>query len=383
MNKKPAKNKSRKSLTKNKAKRNSFNSKSTANYEAKTGANKKPKPITVQEPKSKPLNMKYDKVTFIEVDEDHADQRIDNFLITNLKGVPKTFIYRIIRKGELRVNKGRVKQTTKLKIGDSIRVPPIKMVEKKEINIDQSKFEFLNDLVLFEDDALLILNKPSGMAVHAGSGIKVGVIEALRAIRSEQKYLELAHRLDRETSGCLVIAKKASALKILNEDFKVSSLKNKRIDKRYLALVKGEWKNGQRRVTKKLNTDSRRHGERHVTVDESGSYASSIFKPLSTDENVTLMEVNLLTGRTHQVRVHALSEHHPLAGDKRYGDEEFNKALKSKGLSRLFLHAWSIKIRHPVTTNTLLVSAPLSNDLVLVLKNLKIENDKLFNLITK
>lgn len=306
---------------------------------------------------------------FIEVDSEHAGQRVDNFLVTQLKGVPKTHIYRIIRKGEVRVNKGRVKQTSRLAEGDSVRIPPIRLAESKE-DVDGARYSFLNKAILYEDDALLIINKPSGMAVHAGSGIKVGVIEALRALRSDIPYLELVHRLDRETSGCLVLAKKSSALKILNEDFKTNSLKNKRLDKRYLTLVKGWWKHGQRRITKPLNTDARRHGERHVVVDEAGSYASSIVTPVDVSPVASLVEVKLLTGRTHQVRVHTLSEGHPIAGDSRYGDLNFNKELKQHKLSRLFLHACKLTFTHPMSGVSVTVEAPLPDNLTIALDSL-------------
>jgi len=313
------------------------------------------------------------KVTFVDVDENHDGQRLDNFLITHLKGVPKTHIYRIIRKGEVRVNKGRVKQTTRLKLGDSLRIPPIRLSDKPNAELDGNKYSFLGGMILFEDDALLVLNKPSGMAVHAGSGIKIGVIEALRAYRSDLKYIELVHRLDRETSGVLVLAKKASALKILHDDFKTNSLKNPRLDKRYLTLVKGQWQHGQRRVTKPLNTNARRHGERNVVVDPNGSYASSIMTPKSVSKLASLVEVKLLTGRTHQVRVHCLSENHPVAGDQKYGDESFNKQLKSSGLSRLFLHAARLTFFHPLTQESVTIEAPLPEELVSVVNNLALE----------
>jgi 23S rRNA pseudouridine955/2504/2580 synthase len=313
------------------------------------------------------------KAYFVEVDAEHAGQRVDNFLITHLKGVPKTHIYRVIRKGEVRVNKGRVKQTTRLQEGDSVRIPPIRQSERSNQTLDGARYEFLNKAILFEDDAILVLNKPSGMAVHAGSGIKVGVIEALRSLRTDLKYIELAHRLDRETSGCLVLAKKSSALKALNDDFKTNSLKNPRLDKRYLALVMGKWQFGQRRVTKALNTNAKRGGERMVVIDQSGSYASSIMTPRSTSEMASLLEVKLLTGRTHQVRVHCQSEGHPVAGDQKYGDREFNKRLKSVGLSRLFLHAASIKFFHPITLQSVKVEAPLPIELKSVLLNLALK----------
>jgi len=314
------------------------------------------------------------KAYFVEVDENHAGQRVDNFLITHLKGVPKTHIYRIIRKGEVRVNKGRVKQTTRLKQGDSVRIPPIRQSDSSQQSVDGSRYAFLNKAILFEDDVVLVLDKPSGMAVHAGSGIKVGVIEALRALRTDIRYIELVHRLDRETSGCLVLAKKSSVLKTLNEDFKNNSLKNARLDKRYLTLVKGFWKHGQRRITKALNTNSKRHGERFVVVDENGRYASSIMTPQDVSETASLLEVKLLTGRTHQVRVHAQAENHPVAGDPKYGDKEFNKRMKSVGLSRLFLHASSIQFIHPITKQTLRVDAPLPADLNSVLVNLALNS---------
>ncbi len=313
------------------------------------------------------------KVSFVEIDVNHDGQRLDNFLITHLKGVPKTHIYRIIRKGEIRVNKGRVKQTTRLKEGDSLRIPPIRLSERTLDSLDGQKYSFLGKAVLYEDDALLIINKPCGMAVHAGSGITVGVIEALRAYRQDLKYIELVHRLDRETSGVLVLAKKASALKILHNDFKTNSLKNPRLDKRYLTLVKGPWQHGQRRVTKALNTDSRRHGERYVVVDPNGRYASSIMTPKSVSDAASLIEVKLLTGRTHQVRVHAQSENHPVAGDPKYGEQEFNKRMKSMGLSRLFLHAAKLTFFHPLTEKSTTVEAPLPADLLAVLNKLSLE----------
>ena len=324
---------------------------------------------------SKPINSTKSKVNFIDIDAEHAGQRVDNFLITLLKGVPKTMIYRIIRKGEVRVNKGRVKQTTRLQEGDVVRVPPIRQAIRTPIDVQVKRYAFLLNAILYEDEAVLVLNKPSGMAVHAGSGIKIGIIEAMRAIRSDLKYLELAHRLDRQTSGCLVLAKKSSALKSLNEDFKNNSLKNNRLDKRYLTLLKGRWQHGERRVTKALNTNAKRHGERHVVIDSKGSYASSIMKPISVGDSASLIEVKLLTGRTHQVRVHALSEGHPVAGDERYGNADFNKLVKKEnGLSRLFLHAAQLSFTHPVTQKRIKISAPMPDDLVSVLHSLNLQH---------
>ena len=319
-------------------------------------------------PKKPQEKRSYDKPHFIEVDSEHDGQRIDNFLVTRLKGVPKTHIYKIIRKGEVRVNKGRVKQTSRIKLGDSVRIPPIRLSENSADNIDTSKFAFLNHLTLFEDDALMVINKPSGMAVHAGSGIKVGIIEALRGLRSDLRYLELVHRLDRETSGCLVLAKKSSVLRALNEDFRSNSLKNKRVEKRYLALVEGNWKHGLRRVTKPLNTNARRHGERHVVVDNDGSYASSVVTPVDTCDLASLVEVKLLTGRTHQARVHLQSEGHAILGDVRYGNTETNKVAKRHKLKRLFLHASQLQFTHPVSEEKMTVLAELPDELKIVLE---------------
>ena len=323
---------------------------------------------------SKPTNSPKSKVNFVDIDAEHAGQRVDNFLITLLKGVPKTMIYRIIRKGEVRVNKGRVKQTTRLHEGDVVRVPPIRQAVRPSIDVQAKRYAFLLNAILYEDEAVLVLNKPSGMAVHAGSGIKIGIIEAMRAIRLDLKYLELAHRLDRQTSGCLVLAKKSSALKSLNEDFKNNSLKNNRLDKRYLTLLKGRWQHGERRVTKALNTNAKRHGERHVVIDTKGSYASSIMKPISVGDIASLIEVKLLTGRTHQVRVHALSEGHPVAGDDRYGNADFNKLVKQEnGLTRLFLHAAQLSFTHPASQKRIKIAAPMPDDLVSVLQSLNLQ----------
>ncbi len=308
---------------------------------------------------------------FIEVVETHAGQRLDNYLISLLKGVPKSHIYRIIRKGEVRINRGRVKQTTRLAEGDVLRVPPIRLGDRPATTISKSKYAFLNDAILFEDDAIIVLNKPSGMAVHSGSGVSIGIIEAMRALRTDLSYLELAHRLDRETSGCLVLAKKMSVLRKLNADFASNSMSHKKLSKRYLALVGGYWRFGERKVTKALNTDSRRSGERYVTVSASGSHACSIMRPLQRCKTASLLQVELLTGRTHQVRVHAQAEGHPIAGDQRYGSEEFNTVmLKKYQLRRLFLHASEIRFAHPISEQVVAVEAPLPTELQAVVDDL-------------
>lgn len=314
------------------------------------------------------------KASFVEVDHEHAGQRLDNFLLRHLKGVPRTLVYRIIRKGEVRINKGRARQTTRLQQGDIVRIPPLRQSQQIQDSADNTRYQFLSASILFEDEALMAINKPSGMAVHGGSGIKVGIIEALRMLRPELKYLELVHRLDRETSGCLLLAKKSATLRRLHEDFKHNSLQNARVDKRYLALVRGRWKYGQRRVIKNLNTEARRGGERHVVVDQQGSYASSIFSPRKTGDVASLVEVKLLTGRTHQVRVHAQSENHPLAGDQRYGDPEFNRKMKKMGLKRLFLHAHELAIIHPLSGERLQISAALPPKLCALLEKLEMDS---------
>ena len=322
----------------------------------------------MNKPPSKTVN---NKVYFVEIDQNHAEQRLDNFLLTLLKGVPKTYIYRIIRKGEVRINKSRAKPASRLQIGDSVRIPPVRVTDSSQKERpSMQKYQFLKEAILYEDNELMVLNKPSGLAVHAGSGIQTGLIEALRVVRSDCRFLELVHRLDRETSGCLVLAKKRSALKKLHDDFKTNSAKNALLNKYYQALVMGCWQGVQRRVTKPLLKNTPKSGERMVVVDEQGSYASSIFKPLQTYSQATLMEVKLLTGRTHQVRVHAQSEDHPLAGDKKYGDKSFNKTMQKIGLKRLFLHASQIEFNHPVSGERLKIRSQLPDDLEKVLQSL-------------
>lgn len=305
-------------------------------------------------------------VRFIEVDDNHAGQRLDNFLFTLMKGVPKTYVYRVIRKGEVRVNKKRAKQTTRLNVGDMVRIPPVRTAQQNRL-VNVENYAFLKNRIIFEDDVMLALNKPAGMAVHAGSGIQTGIIEALRAIFPEQRYLELVHRLDRQTSGCLLLAKKGSALRKLTEDFRQNSTRNPRLDKRYLTLLQGRWTAGRQQINKALNTQTRKNGERMVVVDEQGSYASSIFQPVSTNSKASLLQVKLLTGRTHQVRVHAADQGFPVAGDDRYGDSLFNKQCKEAGLKRMFLHAASLRFYHPVTDQQIDIDAPLPDELTAIL----------------
>ncbi|MCW8827298.1 MAG: 23S rRNA pseudouridine(955/2504/2580) synthase RluC [Gammaproteobacteria bacterium] len=308
----------------------------------------------------------YPKVQMITVDEGSDGQRIDNYLIKVLKGVPKTRIYRIIRKGEVRVNKGRIKQTYRLKLDDVVRIPPIRMTEADgPVKVGQEPLQRLQQSIIFEDSRFLILNKPSGMAVHGGSGLSYGVIEGLRALRPDAPYLELAHRLDRETSGCLVVAKRRSALR----GFQMLQQEGG-VDKHYVTLLKGEWQGKQRKIDLPLMKNELRSGERVVRVNPQGKQAISIFTPIQKFANATLMRVKLITGRTHQIRVHAQHSGHPIAGDPKYGDEPFNREMATMGLKRLFLHAESIHFTLP-DVMTYNISAPLDPKLEQVLNILE------------
>lgn len=302
----------------------------------------------------------------VTVEPGHEGQRIDNFLMTYLKGVPKSWVYRVLRTGEVRVNKGRAKPTYRVIAGDLIRIPPVRRSEAEEpLRPGTQVLEAIEKSVLYEDAGLLILNKPSGIAVHGGSGLSYGVIEALRVLRPGAS-LELVHRLDRETSGCLMIAKKRSTLRALHE-----LLREGGMDKRYLALVQGRWRGGERRVSVSLQKNVLSSGERMVTVREEGKAAESIFRPVTRFEEATLVEVQPLTGRTHQIRVHAAHLGHPIAGDEKYGDRDFNRAMRESGLRRLFLHARSLRFRIPSQDKPVEVTAPVDKALENVLSSLK------------
>jgi 23S rRNA pseudouridine955/2504/2580 synthase len=303
------------------------------------------------------------KVQLLEITEHHEGQRLDNFLLTRLKGVPRSLIYRIVRKGEVRVNKGRIKPDYRLKSGDLLRIPPVRIAERTSTEPAAKVLQILNDAIIFEEPRFLVINKPSGMAVHGGSGLKYGVIEGLRALRPDAPYLELVHRLDRETSGCLIIAKKRSALRRFHE-----MLRENKMDKRYRALVKGEWFGKSRTVNAPLSKNEMRSGERIVTVNKAGKPSRSIIRPLSIGEQASLIEVKLETGRTHQARVHSASIGHPIAGDEKYGDKAFNKLMRSHGLKRLFLHAVSLRFTLEPDEKPIEISAPLSDDLLQLLQ---------------
>lgn len=313
------------------------------------------------------------KVRFVEISADHAGQRIDNYLLCYLKGVPKSLVYRIVRKGEVRVNKGRIKPEYRLKEGDMVRIPPVRQAEKKEPGKATDRvLKQIESRILYEDKRIMIINKPSGLAVHGGSGLSFGLIEALRELRPNDKQLELVHRLDRDTSGCLIIAKKRSALRRLHEQLREGSM-----DKRYLTLLKGKWKGTSKWVDAPLLKNVIRSGERLVFVDPKGKEARTQFIPYSVSDTASLMTVKLDTGRTHQIRVHAQYLGNPIAGDDKYGDEEFNRELKSKGLKRLFLHAFSLRFHLPDPETgdekPIYVEAPLDEELVNILKKLEID----------
>ncbi|MGL4233770.1 MAG: RluA family pseudouridine synthase [Casimicrobium sp.] len=286
----------------------------------------------------------------------HAGQRVDNFLIRELKGVPKTHVYRILRSGEVRVNGGRVRAETKLQEGDEIRIPPVRMAEAPEHL--QLTGDFLHEIV-FEDDHLIAINKPSGLAVHGGSGVSFGVIEQLRMARPKAALLELVHRLDRETSGVLFIAKTRAALVGMHD-----TLREKSGDKRYLAAVKGEWVNDRQHVKAPLAKFTQADGERRVHVDkDEGQFAHTVFNLIERRAEMSLVEAELKTGRTHQIRVHCAHLGFPIAGDTKYGDLAWNKALKSIGLTRMFLHAKSFEFEHPISSEVIKVEASLPKEL--------------------
>ena len=321
------------------------------------------------------------KVQYVQIDEDRAGQRIDNFLLSFLKGVPKSRIYRILRKGEVRVNKGRIKASYRLQAGDDVRIPPVRLGEPAKVSAPgQRVLSLIENSILVEEKGFLVLNKPSGLAVHGGSGLNYGIIEALRALRPDAPYLELVHRLDRDTSGALIIAKKRSVLRELHALLRgegVRGEQGEKMEKKYLALVKGRWEGGKRRVDAPLLKNTLKSGERVVRVSEEGKSALSFFEPVTIYSNSSLVEVSLLTGRTHQIRVHADSIGCPIAGDAKYGDEAFNRIMKDAGLNRLFLHAKSVAFtlsagdKKPENDKKYFIEAPLSPELKKVLKKLE------------
>ena len=304
------------------------------------------------------------RVRQVDVSAEEAGQRIDNFLARYLKGVPKSHIYRILRRGEVRVNSGRIRAQYKVCAGDTVRIPPVRVATPAAGEVRPMRS--LEDRILFENSRCLVINKPSGIAVHGGSGLSYGVIEAFRAGRPQAPYLELAHRLDRETSGCLVLAKRRSFLRAFQEQ-----LRQGEVVKHYLALVSGAWKGGRQTVTAALRKNLLRGGERMVTVDETGKHAISVFKPVTCFSTATLVEVELKTGRTHQIRVHGAHIGHPLAGDEKYGDPAFNLSMKRLGLRRMLLHAHYLEFADTAEGEKITVSAPLDDELKAVIDRLE------------
>jgi 23S rRNA pseudouridine955/2504/2580 synthase len=304
-------------------------------------------------------------VQLITISDEESGQRIDNFLLRICKGVPKSHIYRVLRSGEVRVNKGRIDQTYRLTEGDIVRVPPVRVAEKKESTAPGTEFA-----TLFEDNHLLIINKPAGVAVHGGSGVSYGVIEQLRAARPDAKFLELVHRLDRDTSGVLILAKKRSALTNLH-----AQIRDGEIDKRYLLLVQGDWQNARQHVKLALHKFNAPDGERRVRVQADGLASHTVFTLLRKYEQFAFLEAELKTGRTHQIRVHAASSGFPIAGDDKYGDFALNRVLqkadgKRVALKRMFLHAHQITFVHPDTGRPLTLNAPLTPECLRFLASL-------------
>lgn len=286
-------------------------------------------------------------VTHRVVSEDEQGQRLDNFLIRHCKGVPKSHIYRILRSGEVRVNSRRVDATYRLQPGDSIRIPPIRIAERPQNEVDEAAKVRVDLPIIYEDEAMLVIDKPEGIAVHGGSGVSFGVIEALRRQRPQAKFLELAHRLDRETSGVLLIGKKRSALTALHDMFREHGAG---ADKRYLVLVKGRWMNATQHVKAPLRKYLLENGERRVSVDAvQGKPSHTVFRLLARWQGMSLLEAQLKTGRTHQIRVHLAHLGFPILGDEKYGDFVLNKRLRPDGLKRMALHAWRMAFHHPLT----------------------------------
>jgi 23S rRNA pseudouridine955/2504/2580 synthase len=311
-------------------------------------------------------NNPFSAVTYHEVDAEYAGQRLDNFLIRLLKGVPKSRIYRLLRKGEVRVNKGRVKADTRLTAGDIVRVAPIRVSDISSQGVPGRQMRArLSESIIFEDDGLIVVDKPSGMAVHGGSGVSFGVIEALRADRPEAKFLELVHRLDRDTSGCLMLAKSRAALVNLQKQIQINHIK-----KSYQALVKDRWPKGKSTINAPLKKNTLASGERMVRVDGEGKASVTHFSIARLFKQATLLDIALETGRTHQIRVHCQFSGQSIAGDPKYGDQAFNQLTRGLGLKRLFLHASCLEFKHPISNERMKIESPLPKDLQTILDKL-------------
>ena len=305
-------------------------------------------------------------VRYLTVDENYSGQRLDNFLNRELKGVPRTRLYKALRKGEIRVNKGRVKPDYRLVAGDMVRIPPLRTPAPSDPpTIPRYWAEQLQQRVVYEDGTLLVVDKPSGLAVHGGSGLNFGMIECLRQLRPEDRYLELVHRLDRDTSGLIMVARKPAVLRELHRQ-----LREDKVDKRYLALVAGKWPRSLKRVEAPLQKNVLQSGERMVRVAKEGKPSITDFSVVERFENATLVEAKPVTGRTHQIRVHALHAGFPLLGDPKYGSEKGEKLCQLAELKRLFLHARSLRFRLP-EIGRLELDAPLDPELESALNKLR------------
>jgi 23S rRNA pseudouridine955/2504/2580 synthase len=303
-------------------------------------------------------NQQNQRVSHAEIDPDTAGQRLDNFLMTRLKGVPRSHVYQLIRSGQVRVNSGRVAARYRLKAGDSVRVPPVRLKARPQIANPAEGLAWLEERIVFEDDRLLVVDKPAGLAVHGGSGLDFGLIEGLRSLRPGLKTLELVHRLDRGTSGCIMIAKRRSALRRLH-----ALMREGAIGKRYLGLVRGQWQHGETEIDMPLIV-ARDNAAKRVRPDPAGKPAQSVFRLVNLyGQLASLVEIEIKTGRTHQIRVHAAFSGHPIAGDDRYGDSVFNGECSAFGLRRMFLHAQLIEFVWPDSDEEFIVSTPLPDEL--------------------
>jgi 23S rRNA pseudouridine955/2504/2580 synthase len=314
-------------------------------------------------------DLRKESVTFVRIDETSEGQRIDNFLLCHLKGVPKSHIYRLLRTGQVRVNKARVDASRKLLLGEEVRIPPVRRGETPVtpvVNVWSSRR--LVPHIIYRDESIIVLNKPAGMAVHGGSGINLGVIEQLRAELPECRFLELAHRLDRDTSGVLILACRRSALVRLHDMFREG-----KINKRYLTLVHGRWTNPVQHVTLALHKYLNPEGERRVMVSADGKPSHTVFRLHQLYDDFTLLEAELKTGRTHQIRVHLAHNGFPIAGDDKYGDFVLNHELARRGLKRMFLHAWRVAFSHPISGELLELEVPLPPVLQQFVDGLKTE----------
>ncbi len=314
-------------------------------------------------------------VTHAVIGDEEQGQRLDNFLIRCCKGVPKSHIYRILRSGEVRVNSRRVDATYRLCAGDKLRIPPIRVAERLQNEVDEVAKQRVDLPILHEDEAMLVIDKPEGIAVHGGSGVSFGVIEALRRQRPEARFLELAHRLDRETSGILLIGKKRLALTALHDMFREHGAG---ADKRYLVLVKGRWMNLTQHVKLPLHKYLTEGGERRVSVNPEGKAAHTVFRLLARWPEISLLEAQLKTGRTHQIRVHLAHLGFPILGDEKYGDFGLNRELKRAGLKRMALHAWRMALRHPLTGAPLECVAPLPDGIASYIAAVDAQNSREF-----